>query len=53
MKNVKIHVFLKKRLWSTFERKTAFSVIYKPNSAGNCPFFRRFHMYISGGMGGI
>ncbi len=48
MKNFKIDVFLKNNLRSiscyisTFEQKTAFSVIYKPKSAGNWPFFAVF-----------
>jgi hypothetical protein len=29
-------------LLSTFERKTAFSAIYRPKRARNRPFFRRF-----------
>jgi hypothetical protein len=49
----KISVFLKKRLvsiceyilLSTYERKTAFSVIYKPKRARNRPFLRRFHLF--------
>ncbi len=34
-------------LLSTFERKTAFSAIYKPKSAGNRPFFS-FFVYFFG-----
>jgi hypothetical protein len=52
MKIFKINVFLKKRLGSiscTFERKMAFSAIYKTNSAGNHLFFTV--SYISSSMG--
>ncbi len=50
MKNFKIDVFLKKReyiLWSTFEQKTTFLVIYKPKTAGNHPFFHWYHIFQS------
>ncbi len=32
-------------LLSTFERKMAFSVIYRPKHAQNRPFFRRFWLF--------
>jgi hypothetical protein len=32
-------------LFSTFERKTAFSAIYKPKHAQNRPFFHRFPLF--------
>jgi hypothetical protein len=32
-------------LLSTFEQKTAFSVMYKPKRAQNRPFFCRFHVF--------
>ncbi len=32
-------------MFSTFEQKTSFSAIYKPNHAQNHPFFRRFNLF--------
>jgi hypothetical protein len=47
---LKIDIFLKKTsreyiLLSTSERKTAFSVIYKPKCAQNRSFFRHFCLF--------
>jgi hypothetical protein len=32
-------------LLSTYERKTAFSALYRPKRAKNRPFFRRFSLF--------